>query len=220
MSKIRAVIFDLDGVICNTAKYHYQAWKKLANVLGFEFSLQDNEMLKGISRRDSLEVLLKIGKIEADEQQKMEWAEKKNKWYIEYISEMNEDEVLPGVIEFIEKLRKAGIKTALGSASKNTRIILERLKMKDRFDVISDGTMVEKAKPNPDVFLKAAELLGVKAEECLVYEDAQAGIEAATNAGMKCVGIGDPEILGKADWVVTGFGDPRQQKILKIILED
>ncbi|ANE41449.1 beta-phosphoglucomutase [Fervidobacterium sp. SC_NGM5_O18] len=204
--KPKACIFDLDGVIVDTAKYHYLAWKRLAKELGFEFTEKDNERLKGVSRMESLEILLSVGGIKIDDENvKLQLAEKKNKWYVEYINQMTKDEILPGVIEFLELLKSAGIKVAIGSASKNTITILERIGLKDFFDVIIDGTKISKAKPDPEVFLKAAEELSVRPEECCVFEDAVAGIQAAKSAGMKVIGVGDPTILKDADKVIQSF---------------
>jgi len=205
MEKISACIFDLDGVVVDTAKYHYIAWKSLANELGFDFTEEDNERLKGVSRMTSLDILLSIGSVELDQKTKLELADKKNKNYVEYILKMTPDEILPGVKEFMNELRSNGVKIALGSASKNAMIILNQLELTDYFDVIVDGTHVSNAKPDPEVFLKGAELLNVSPLECVVFEDAEAGVEAAINGNMKCVGIGSPDVLGKANIVVPGF---------------
>jgi beta-phosphoglucomutase len=205
MGKISACIFDLDGVVVDTAKYHYIAWKSLANELGFDFTEEDNEKLKGVSRMTSLDILLEIGGVELDEKIKLELADKKNKNYVEYILKMTPDEILPGVKDFFNELKKRGIKIALGSASKNAMTILNQLELTDYFDAVVDGTHVSNAKPDPEVFLKGAELLGVSPLECIVFEDAEAGVEAAINGNMKCVGIGSPDVLGKANIVVSGF---------------
>lgn len=202
----KACIFDLDGVIVDTAKYHYLAWKRLAAELGFEFTEKDNERLKGVSRMESLEILLSVGGIRIDdEEKKMALAEKKNNWYVEYIKQMTEDEVLPGVMDFLKLLKESGVKIAIGSASKNTMLILERIKLKDFFDVIIDGTKITKAKPDPEVFLKAAEELNVPPVECTVFEDAIAGVGAAKRACMKVVGVGDRNTLKDADRVIESF---------------
>lgn len=205
MGKISACIFDLDGVVVDTAKYHYIAWKSLANELGFDFTEEDNERLKGVSRMTSLDILLEIGGVELDKKTKLELADKKNKNYVEYILKMTPDEILPGVKDFFNELKKRGIKIALGSASKNAMTILNQLELTDYFDAVVDGTHVSNAKPDPEVFLKGAELLGVSPLECVVFEDAEAGVEAAINGNMKCVGIGSPDVLGKANIVVSGF---------------
>ncbi len=205
MGTISACIFDLDGVVVDTAKYHYIAWKSIANELGFDFTEEDNERLKGVSRMTSLDILLSIGGVELDQETKLELADKKNKNYLEYILKMTPEEILPGVKEFMAELRSNGVKIALGSASKNAMTILNQLQLTDYFDVVVDGTHVSNAKPDPEVFLKGAELLKVRPSECVVFEDAEAGVEAAINGKMKCVGIGSPDVLGKANIVVPGF---------------
>jgi len=202
---IKGCIFDLDGVVVDTAKYHYLAWKRLANELGFEFTEKDNERLKGVSRMKSLEILLEIGNLSFDEETKLKLTEKKNNWYVEYISKMDESEILPGVKEFLYQLKENGYKIALGSVSKNAMIILENTNLKQYFDAIIDGNKVTKAKPDPEVFLKGAEELNLKPEECIVFEDAIAGIEAARRANMKVIGVGSKEILKDADMVIEGF---------------
>lgn len=207
MKQIKACIFDLDGVIVDTAKYHYIAWKDLANGLGFDFTVEDNERLKGVSRMTSLDILLEIGNYECSQEEKNRLAEKKNKQYVEYISKMTPDELLPGAKDFLVDVRKAGMKTALGSASKNAMIILNRLNIADLFDAIIDGTKVSNAKPDPEVFLKGAEELKVGPEKCVVFEDAYAGIEAALNANMKAIGIGSSDVLSKAHLVVSGLNE-------------
>jgi len=203
--KIKACIFDLDGVIVDTAKYHYLAWKRLAGELGFEFTEDDNERLKGVSRLDSLEILLSIGNKSFDDKTKLLLAEKKNAWYIEYISKMSKDEVLPGVENFLEVLKNAGIKISLGSVSKNALQILNSLNLTNYFDAIIDGTRISKAKPDPEVFLKASSELNIPPEECIVFEDASAGIDGAINANMYSIGVGSPKILNKANKVISGF---------------
>jgi beta-phosphoglucomutase len=205
MANIEACIFDLDGVIVDTAKYHYLAWKELAEELGFLFTEEDNERLKGVSRMRSLEILLEVGGITLDENRKLEIASQKNQQYVSYIEKMTPDEILPGVIDFLKSVRSKGIKTAIGSASKNTPLILERLQLNSYFDAVIDGNKVSEAKPNPEVFLKGAYELGLAPSNCIVFEDAAAGVEAAIRGGMKCVGIGRPENLPGADLVVPGF---------------
>lgn len=203
--KVSACIFDLDGVVVDTAKYHYLAWKRLAAEHGFDFTEHDNERLKGVSRMASLEILLEIGQKSASPQEKELMAARKNAWYVEYIENMDPSEILPGAQEFIDNLRGRGIKVALGSASKNARLILNRIGLVNHFDTIVDGTRVVNAKPNPEVFLIAASDLGVTPAECLVFEDAEAGVEAAINGGMRCVGVGNPLVLSKANLVIDGF---------------
>jgi beta-phosphoglucomutase len=202
---MRAAIFDLDGVIVDTAKYHYLAWKRLANQLGFDFSEADNERLKGVSRMRSLEILLEIGGLKMDEADREAMASRKNEWYVQYISNMTPAELLPGAVDYIAFLKSKGMKIAIASASKNAPLILDRLKIGYLFDVVIDGTKASKAKPDPEVFIRAAADLGIPNEECVVFEDAEAGIEAARRAGMGNVGVGKPANLTDADIVITGF---------------
>jgi len=205
MEKIKACLFDLDGVIVDTAKYHYLAWRKLADELGIAFSVESNELLKGVSRMRSLEIILELGNKTLTEQEKTACAEKKNAIYLEYIRQLREDEILPGVRSFIEELKANGIGVALGSTSKNASLILNQLKIMDLLDVIIDGNKVSKAKPDPEVFLLGARKLNVAPLNCVVFEDAIAGIEAARNAGMFCVGVGDKNRLTQADLVIPGL---------------
>lgn len=215
---MKGCIFDLDGVIVDTAKYHYLAWKKIADEFGFVFTEKDNERLKGVSRMASLDILLSIGRVHLSEAEKLQVADKKNEIYLGYILKMTPDEVLPGVLTFLKTLRDQGIKISLGSASKNAKTILHQVGIEDLFDAVADGTNVSKAKPDPEVFLKGAELLNLSPADCVVFEDAQAGIEAAHRAGMRCVGIGDSVTLREADTVVGEFLDLSIEKgKLKII---
>jgi beta-phosphoglucomutase len=214
-NSIEACIFDLDGVIVDTAKYHFIAWKALAEELGFEFTLQDNERLKGVSRMQSIDILLEIGEKQFPEHEKLAMAEKKNTLYVSYIEKMTPEEILPGVPEFLQELRINGIKIALGSASKNSPMILDQIQLSGMFDAVVDGNSISEAKPNPEVFLKGAERLGVQPGHCVVFEDAIAGIDAARNAGMFCVGIGESQTLGLADFVIPGFEGFTFEKLLK-----
>jgi beta-phosphoglucomutase len=211
-----ACIFDLDGVIVDTAKYHFLAWKRLTDQLGIHFTEEDNERLKGVSRMASLDIILELGNLNPDESRKLEYATLKNNWYIDYISKMTPDEILPGCLTFINELRNANIRVAIGSASKNTPMILKRVGIKELFDAVADGNNVSKAKPNPEVFLKAAEMVRVKPGKCVVFEDAVAGVQAALNAGMICIGVGSPKILTEAHFVVTGLKDMNLAKLLTI----
>jgi beta-phosphoglucomutase len=203
--EIKACIFDLDGVVVDTAKYHFIAWREIARELGFDFTEQQNERLKGISRLRSLDILLEIGGITLDERTKEQLAEKKNNNYLKYILRLTPEEVLPGVQRFLLELGSNGIKTAIGSASKNATTILNKLQINNLFNVVIDGSQITKAKPDPEIFLKGAEGLKILPANCIVFEDAEAGIEAALAAGMKCVGVGNPQTLGKANMVINGF---------------
>ncbi|MCB7320762.1 beta-phosphoglucomutase [Lacrimispora sp. 210928-DFI.3.58] len=207
--KYQCGIFDLDGVLVDTAKYHYLGWKKLADRLGFPFTEQQNEALKGISRMAALDLLLEMGGMSGrfSEAEKAELAAEKNQYYLEYVSRLEEDELFFGVVELFERMKKAGIKIALGSASKNARLILDRLHIEDYFDFIVDGTLVKKAKPDPEVFTLSADRLGIPYAECVVFEDSAAGIQAAKTAGMLAVGIGTRENLPMADYICRGVGE-------------
>ena len=198
-------IFDLDGVIVDTAKYHYLAWKKLAEELGVNFTEEDNENFKGVSRKRCLEILLEMGNIQVSQEQFDGWLQEKNEDYLSYIATMDESEILPDVVKVLDFLKEKDIPMALGSASKNARPILEKVKLITYFDTVVDGNAVTKAKPDPEVFVIAANTLGVSPEHCVVFEDALAGIEAANIAGMKSVGIGDPEVLTEADFNFRDF---------------
>jgi beta-phosphoglucomutase len=217
MAKIKACLFDLDGVICDTAKYHYAGWKRLANELGFNITHEFNETLKGVNRMDSLDRILEFGNIPMAEDDRILWAAKKNEWYLEYVREMKPTEILPGVIKVFEDIKAKNIKICLGSASKNAKLILELLQITHYFDDIIDGTMVVKGKPNPEVFQKGAEACGVKPRECIVFEDALEGIKAGQAAGCFTVGIGDMKTLKKADMVISSFEDMSFEEILSCI---
>ena len=200
-------IFDLDGVIVDTAKYHYLAWKKLANNLGFEFSKEQNELFKGVSRKRCLEILLEIGNIKANQNQFDTWMIEKNIDYLAYIENMNASEILPDVPRVLNYLKKKGMPIALGSASKNAKPILEKVDLLPYFDTIVDGNNVTKAKPDPEVFLIAAKNLKVMPASCVVFEDAVAGIQAANAANMISIGIGDLNILQEANYNFKDFTD-------------
>lgn len=189
----------------NTAKYHYLAWKKLANDLGFEFTEEQNEMFKGVSRKKCLEILLDIGDVTATPEQFDRWMVEKNKDYLSYIEKMDKSEILPDVNKVLAYLKAKGMPIALGSASKNALPILEKVGLTNYFEVVVDGNQVTKAKPDPEVFLIAAKELGVPAQNCVVFEDAIAGIEAANNAHMVSIGIGDAKVLSNANHVFHDF---------------
>jgi len=216
MATIKACIFDLDGVIVDTAVYHYKAWKRLANELGFDITEEQNENLKGVSRMASLDLILQWGGVIKTDKEKEELATRKNTWYVEMINKMTPDEILPGAAEFLQTCIDAGLKTALGSASKNSETILIKVGIAHFFNAIIDGNKVSKPKPDPEVFLKGAEELGIPAENCVVFEDAIAGIEAAHNGGMKAVGIGSPQVLIQADLVVSGLDKMTLDKLKEL----
>ena len=210
---IKAVIFDLDGVIVDTAHYHYLAWKRLAKELGFDLTLEQNELLKGVSRMRSLEIILDLGGIKLSEAEKERIANKKNGWFVEYVNEMKPEEIFPGVKELLKSIRSKGLKVGLASSSKNAYAVINLLNIENEFDAIVDGTMIIHSKPDPEIFLLAASKLGVVPAECVVFEDAEAGVEAALAAGMKCVGVGSPEQLGKANLVVAKTADFKLQTL-------
>ncbi len=205
MIKINTYIFDLDGVIVDTAKYHFLAWKKLADELGIDFTHEHNELLKGVSRIRSLEIILELGNIQISDAEFDRCLNQKNKDYLTYIDKMDESEILPGVLDALNFIKGKGGKIVLGSASKNAKPILEKVGLVDYFDAIIDGNDVSKAKPDPEVFLLGAKKVNSKPEECVVFEDAVAGIQAAKNAGMISIGIGNKEVLNEADFVFKDF---------------
>ncbi|MPR36496.1 beta-phosphoglucomutase [Salmonirosea aquatica] len=207
MSQLKACLFDLDGVVVDTAQFHYAAWKSLANQLGFDLTPEQNEQLKGVSRMESLDIILEIGNVKLDEGTKQRMAAEKNQHYLELCQQMTPEDVLPGVRDFMDQLVAASIKIGLGSASKNARLILAHINMLDRFATIVDGTRITKGKPDPETFLLGAQDLGVEPTDCVVFEDAVAGIQAAKNGGMVAVGVGDPAVLAGSNLVITGFED-------------
>jgi beta-phosphoglucomutase len=203
----QGAIFDLDGVLVDTAKYHYLAWKRLAGELGFDFTETDNERLKGVSRIRSLEILLEVGHYSMNGEEKAAAAEKKNAWYVEYLRTLDESALLPGSREYLEQLRGEGIRIALGSASKNAPLILGRLGIAPFFDAVIDGNRVSRAKPDPEVFLMAAEALKLPPASCVVFEDSLAGIQAAAAGGMRVIAVGKPELLPGAALYIASLKD-------------
>ncbi|AZO93144.1 beta-phosphoglucomutase [Halocella sp. SP3-1] len=208
--EIKAVIFDLDGVLTDTAEYHYQSWKKLAQEEGISFTREDNEQLRGVTRRQSLEILLKGKTLPEDKMEEL--MVKKNEYYQELINNITMEDLIPGVEELLNQLQEEGYKLAVASASRNARTVIENLEIGKKFQLIADGYSVKNNKPAPDLFLYAAEELEVEPEECIVIEDAESGIEAALAAGMHTVGIGPEERVGQADF--------RYDKIKDIKLAD
>lgn len=203
--KKRGYIFDLDGVIVDTAKYHFLAWKKLANSIGIDFSQEQNEQLKGVSRVQSLEKILAWGNKTISAAHFTRLMTSKNDDYLLHVHEMSESEILPDVIKILNFLGNESQPVALGSASKNARLILNKVNLIDKFEAIVDGTNVSKAKPDPEVFLIAAKQLGMPPEDCIVFEDSVAGVQAANSAYMISVGIGDAKILHEADYIFRDF---------------
>jgi beta-phosphoglucomutase len=210
---IQGFIFDLDGVITDTAEYHYRAWKRLADELGIPFTREENEALRGIPRRESLLLMLKGRSYPEDVL--TELMERKNGYYLEFIREISPRDLLPGARELLQEIRAAGLKIALGSASKNAREVIERLGITDLFDAIADGYSVTRQKPAPDLFLHAAHLLDLPPTACVVVEDAAAGVEAALAGGFYVVGIGPQERVGRAHLVIPSLSGIRLQDICR-----
>ncbi len=202
---IDAIIFDLDGVIVDTAKYHFRAWQRLAAHLDIHFTPEDNERMKGISRSDSLDKLLALGGKSYSERDKQKFCLIKNTWYLELTQNINPSGILPGIVAFLDHLESEGIKLALGSASKNARKILDAVKLTHRFDVIVDGNDVSKSKPDPEVFLKGAQALGIAPQHIIVVEDSAKGIDAAISGGFLTVGLGSEDHLSHADIVLPSL---------------
>lgn len=201
----QGIIFDLDGVICSTDEYHYQAWKELADREGIPFDRSVNNRLRGVSRMESLEILLERAKRSYSQEEKEKMAAAKNTRYQELLRGMTPADLSPEIFETLEALRKKGLKLAIGSSSKNTPLILDRLGLGNYFDAVSDGNNITRSKPDPEVFLKAAEYLGLVPESCLVVEDAVSGVEAAHRAGMKAAVLGDAAKAGMGDWKLRCF---------------
>lgn len=209
----RAVLFDLDGVIVNTAVYHYRAWKRLADGEGIPFDEAINERLKGVSRMRSLEIILEQAGRDYTEEEKQALCDRKNGWYVEAIEGLGREEILPGAEELLKWLRQQGIRTALCSASRSAKAIVSRLGIDGYFDHMVDAGALKRQKPDPEVFTSAAEHLDVPYGECVVIEDSQAGLAAARSCGMYTVGIGRGEQLGYADCIVPDMGGAHLQKI-------
>jgi len=211
--EIKAFIFDLDGVITDTAEYHYKSWQSLADEEDLFFNREVNEKLRGVSRMASLDIILD-GK-EVDEDTKKEWTDRKNAYYQKYLEEITKENILDDMEAKLKRLKADGYKIAVGSSSRNARKVLKQLKIYDMFDAISDGNSVENAKPAPDLFLHTAKSLGLKPEECVVLEDAESGVEAALAANMKAVGVGPEARVGKANLVYGNVGSIDFDEILE-----
>ena len=203
---VEGMIFDLDGVLVDTAKFHYLAWKRLAREwFDMDFTEMDNDQFKGVNRVACMNILCRM----AGRQLSVEMMEQgmaiKNAWYVEMVQKMTEADVLPGAREYVMRAREKGIRCAIGSASKNCALVLARTGIANLFDAVSDGTVVSKAKPDPEVFVKAAKMMGLAPEKCIVFEDAQAGIDAAKAGGMRCCAIGTGDVLHGYDWIFLGL---------------
>lgn len=209
--QLDAFIFDLDGVLTDTAKFHYQAWKRLADEMGAAFNWEINHQLRGVSRRQSMEIIFKDHDLSEEEIQA--GMARKNDYYQSLVMRMSPSDVLPGALQLLKELREKKIKIGLGSASKNARTVLDAIGLTPLIDVIGDGYSVERGKPEPDLFLYVAHELGAKPENCVVFEDAKAGIEAANRAGMYAVGIGEEDRLPKADVVYPDLEGLTLEKI-------
>jgi len=200
---IKACIFDLDGVLVDTAKYHFLAWRRMAKEIGYDLTESANEKLKGVSRTRSLEIILELAGVSLSEAEKQKMADQKNAWFMEYILNMKADELFPGVKTVLTQLRQDGIKVALASSSKNAETVIKILGIQDDFNAVVDGTMIVHTKPDPEIFLLAAKKLHLQPSECIVFEDAESGVEAALHAGMKCVGVGNRDQLHRANIIVN-----------------
>lgn len=204
---IKACIFDLDGVLVDTAHYHFLAWKRLAKEFDYELTEEINEQLKGVSRMKSLEIVMKHANVSLEQQQAQALADRKNGWFTDYVHKMKSEELYPGVKELFSTLRKDHIRIALASSSKNAKTIIDILGIQHEFEAVVDGNMITHSKPDPEIFLLAAKKLSLNPADCVVFEDAEAGVEAALAAGMKCVGVGSPAQLRKANLVVKSIED-------------
>ena len=215
---IKACIFDLDGAIVDTAKYHFQAWRRMANELGFDFREKENEQLKGVSRMDSINLILGWGGIELSEKDKVKWATLKNEWYVAAVDQMTPAEILPGVLPLLKDLRQKGYKIGLGSSSKNAVRALRKVRILSYFNTIIDGTKTTRSKPDPQVFQMGAKRLRLTPEECIVFEDAQSGVEAALAGGFYAVGMGSPQHLKKAHLVLSSLENITIESIIESIM--
>ena len=209
---IKGFIFDLDGVLTDTAEFHYRGWKRLADELGIPFTREENEALRGIPRRESLMLMLKGHQY--PEEQILQMMERKNRYYLDFIHDITPDDLLPGAHELLEEIHAAGLKSALGSASKNAPEVVQRLGIANLLDAISHGGSVERQKPAPDLFLHAAAQLGLNPAECVVVEDAASGIEAARAGGFRSVGLGPRERVGQAEVVLPGLAGVHLDEII------
>ncbi len=217
---IKACLFDMDGVIVDTAKFHFKAWQRLADSLSIPFTEEQNEELKGVSRVESLEKILAWGQIQLNNAKKIELMDLKNKWYLDYSAEVNAADMLDGVPEFLQELRENNIRIGLGSSSKNALMILEKLGILHFFDTIIDGNKIHMSKPHPEVFLRGATELKLEPSEIVVFEDALSGVEAAKAGGFHCIGIGDAQVLAAADAVVPSMEGMSIERMVSLVSND
>jgi beta-phosphoglucomutase len=214
---IQAFVFDLDGVLTDTAEYHFLAWQQLATQLGIDFSREDNELLKGVDRMGSLELILKLGKVQLSQDEKLKLAAQKNTDYLKLVESMSPADLFPGVLPLFSSLKAAGIKTALASASKNAALVLQKLGIPDLFDYVADSNFIQNGKPDPEIFLTCAKALGVAPERCIGVEDAPAGVTAIKAAGMYALGIGEARALAQADLVIPAVSAIDQPLLTRLL---
>ena len=205
--KIQAALFDLDGVVVFTDKYHYLAWKELSDENGWHFTEEINHGCRGVPRMESLEVILRHNKVELSHVKKMEFADRKNKRYVELLQTIDENDIYPGVVPFLKSLRERGLKIGLCSSSRNAKLVLDNLDLSKWFDAVVTGDEVAKSKPDPEIFLLGATRLGVNPDVCVVFEDAPSGVESALAAGMKCIGVGSPDLLKTAPVTIKDYAE-------------
>lgn len=217
MDFLQACIFDLDGVLVSTEVYHFKAWQRLAYSIGIDIDEEFNEQLKGVSRAVCIDLILQHGKQNRSNEEKQALASKKNEWYLEYISHIGPHDAFKGVENLLKELKAAGIKTAVGSASRNAQLLLKKLNLVHYFDAIIDGTHIAKAKPNPEVFLLGASHIGAYPQKCVVFEDAISGVQAAKAANMYCIGVGSAELLPQADAWIDSFANVSLQTIYSML---
>jgi beta-phosphoglucomutase len=208
-SRFKAVIFDLDGVITDTARFHYLAWKRLADAVGAPFDEAFNEQLKGVDRMGSLDLILARAPRAFTAEEKRQLADAKNRDYQELVATMTPHDLLPGALRALEDVRAAGLKIGLASVSRNAFTVLDRLGIRERFDDVVDAAAIANSKPHPEIFLTAAAHLGVAPQDCLGVEDAAAGVASIKDAGMRAVGVGDPQVLARADYIIASLHEFR-----------
>lgn len=212
--KIKGIIFDLDGILTDTAEYHYRSWKKPLEDIGIYFSKSDNEKLRGLSRRDSIRTIISEKKAKISKEKEEEIMDDKNKYYQYLISDLNRDDMLPGIYDILCNLKEKKYRLAVASSSRNAKIVIDSLGLNSFFETVSDGNSVERSKPAPDLFLLTAEMIDIKPENCLVLEDSKAGVKGAKRAGMWVIGIGPKDRIGDADFCYKNVVDIELDKIL------